>query len=219
MRQQEVSPNTSPAGNLYDKYNTRNPVARAMFNGFLNAVFSLLDEPVRQAGRANRPAIHEIGCGEGNLAAILKRRYGVDLIASDRDKAIIAKAQSLNGDEGIAFRDLSIYECRPEQDGADIVVCCEVLEHLEHPEKAIEAVRALRPDFALFSVPREPLWRVLNLARGKYASAFGNTPGHINHWSRAAFLRLLSGTFEVVGMRTPVPWLMALCRLKRSRAD
>ena len=36
----------------------------------------------------------------------------------------------------------------------------------------------------LVSVPREPLWRMLNMARGAYWSDLGNTPGHLNHWSR-----------------------------------
>ena len=39
-------------------------------------------------------------------------------------------------------------------------------------------------------VPREPVWRVLNVARGRYVRWLGNPPGHIQHFSRAAFLAL-----------------------------
>jgi hypothetical protein len=63
-------------------------------------------------------------------------------------------------------------------------------------------------------VPREPLWRVLNLARGKYLADLGNTPGHVNHWSRGGFLDLLSRRFEIVEARTPLPWTMALCKVR-----
>ena len=40
----------------------------------------------------------------------------------------------------------------------------------------------------LVSVPHEPLWRALNVARGAYLRELGNTPGHLNHWTRAAFV-------------------------------
>jgi hypothetical protein len=65
----------------------------------------------------------------------------------------------------------------------------------------------------LVSVPREPLWRSLNVFRGAYLGALGNTPGHLNHWSRAAFLRLLEDYGHVVAVRSPVPWTMALVRM------
>ena len=62
------------------------------------------------------------------------------------------------------------------------------------------------------SVPREPLWRALNLARLSYVGDLGNTPGHLNHWSKRG-LRAVSGArFEVVEVRSPTPWTMALCR-------
>ena len=44
----------------------------------------------------------------------------------------------------------------------------------------------------LVSVPREPLWRGLNLARGSYLRELGNTPGHLNHWSKRRFASLLA---------------------------
>jgi hypothetical protein len=65
----------------------------------------------------------------------------------------------------------------------------------------------------LVSVPREPLWRALNLARGAYIAQLGNTPGHVNHWSRGGFGRLLSRYGDVVELRTPFPWTMALVRI------
>jgi hypothetical protein len=52
------------------------------------------------------------------------------------------------------------------------------------------------------------------MARGKYLGALGNTPGHLNHWSSEGFLRLLRRRFDVIEMRAPLPWTMALCRLR-----
>ncbi len=97
-------------------------------------------------------------------------------------------------------------------EAAPLVVCCEVLEHLDDPVRGVEILAALAQPYLLASVPREPLWRALNMARGKYLGALGNTPGHLNHWSRGGFLRVLERRFEVIEARTPLPWTMALCR-------
>jgi hypothetical protein len=65
----------------------------------------------------------------------------------------------------------------------------------------------------LVSVPREPLWRMLNVARGAYVRDLGNTPGHLNHWSKRSFTKLLSRYGEVAERRSPFPWTMLLVRL------
>jgi 2-polyprenyl-3-methyl-5-hydroxy-6-metoxy-1,4-benzoquinol methylase len=93
------------------------------------------------------------------------------------------------------------------------VVCCEVLEHLDHPEKGMaELYRILKKDgVALVSVPHEPIWRVLNLARFKYVSDMGNTPGHLNHWTRSQFKDFAQKIgFTVVKDNSPFPWTMLL---------
>ena len=103
----------------------------------------------------------------------------------------------------------SIYELDPAEDRADLVVCCEVLEHVERPADALAALRGLGARDYILSVPCEPLWRVLNMARGKYLGALGNTPGHLNHWSRRGFVAFLArGGFRVERCLQPLPWTM-----------
>jgi len=63
------------------------------------------------------------------------------------------------------------------------------------------------------SVPREPLWRGLNMARGAYWRDLGNTPGHVNHWSKRGFVSLLSCVGVVEEVRSPFPWTVVLVRL------
>ena len=62
----------------------------------------------------------------------------------------------------------------------------------------------------LVSVPREPLWRGLNVARGAYVRDLGNTPGHVNHWSKRGFIHLVERHGEVVETCSPFPWTMVL---------
>lgn len=49
-------------GNVYDKLGTRNPIARALVRGSTASFDALL----AQTGARD---VHEVGCGEGNLAA------------------------------------------------------------------------------------------------------------------------------------------------------
>ena len=57
-------------------------------------------------------------------------------------------------------------------------------------------------------MPFEPIWRVGNMARGRYFKQFGNTPGHVNHWNRWSFARDVGRYFDVVEVVSPMPWTM-----------
>ncbi len=76
-------------------------------------------------------------------------------------------------------------------DEFELVAATEVLEHVDGPEQALAEMARVASAWLLVSVPHEPLWRALNMARGAYLRDFGNTPGHVNHWTARAFLGLL----------------------------
>jgi 2-polyprenyl-3-methyl-5-hydroxy-6-metoxy-1,4-benzoquinol methylase len=100
-------------------------------------------------------------------------------------------------------------------DGAfELVAATEVLEHVADPGLALREMARVASGWLLVSVPREPLWRLLNLARGAYVGQLGDTPGHLHHWSRAGFARLLSAHGEIVATRAPLPWTMLLVRVR-----
>ncbi len=81
-----------------------------------------------------------------------------------------------------------------------------MLEHVPDAEHTVaEMARVARGGHLLVSVPREPLWRGLNMARGAYIKELGNTPGHLNHWSRKAFVELLGRAWHGGGDPLPVP--------------
>jgi 2-polyprenyl-3-methyl-5-hydroxy-6-metoxy-1,4-benzoquinol methylase len=107
-----------------------------------------------------------------------------------------------------------VTEGLPYADGEfDLVCATEVLEHVPGPEHVVAEMARVAARHLLVSVPREPLWRALNLARGAYVRELGNTPGHLNHWSRHGFATLLARHGEVVELRTPLPWTMLLVRV------
>ncbi len=193
-------------GNTYDKYGTKNPIARKLMHGFHSSLETLVEQ-------CAPTSIHEVGCGEGFLAMEWQEQ-GIDVRGSDFSTEVIEiareNARSRNLPDHL-FTVRSIYDLAHPQDSANLVVCCEVLEHLEDPVAGLEALKKITEQHLIISVPREPIWSVLNMARGKYWSDFGNTPGHIQNWSRAAFVELVGSHFEVQRIESPLPWTMLLC--------
>jgi 2-polyprenyl-3-methyl-5-hydroxy-6-metoxy-1,4-benzoquinol methylase len=194
-------------GNTYDKYSSRNPIVKRMMRGFESSLTDFV-------AKSSPKSIHEIGCGEGYWV-LRWNEQKFSARGCDFSKDVIEIAQENAVSRGLSpsvFRSRSIYDLDSEQDSADLVVCCEVLEHLENPEAGLQALQRVARGHLIVSVPQEPLWCMLNLARGKYVKRWGNTPGHIQHWSKKRFVEVVSKYFEVIDTKSPLPWTMLLCR-------
>jgi 2-polyprenyl-3-methyl-5-hydroxy-6-metoxy-1,4-benzoquinol methylase len=198
------------AGNLYDKYGSRNPIVNVLMRGFERALNDLV-------AATKSESIHEVGCGEGRWTIEWAGR-GLDVRGSDFSEHVLALARANCERAGAQarFRAASIYDLTPPIDAAELVVCCEVLEHLEEPERAVDVLAGLASPWLIASVPREPIWSAMNMARGKYWQSWGNTPGHVQKWSTGGFMRLLSRRFEIVAVRRPLPWTMVLCQARKA---
>lgn len=196
-------------GNLYDKYGTRNPVARLLMAGFLGTMARLVE-------RVNpRDSVLEVGCGEGHLAHELSLRQG----PFARFELCDLSLDRLRSDLGPSIRPrvASIYELPYADREFDLVICSEVLEHLEAPERGLRELTRVARHAVLVSTPHEPWFRILNLCRGAYLEALGNTPGHLQHFGPSTLRRLLEPHLTIDSLQRPLPWLVALCRpLQRS---
>jgi ubiquinone/menaquinone biosynthesis C-methylase UbiE len=188
-------------GNFYDKYGSKNPIERMLMDGFLRAVTGFYD-------RVAPATVLEVGCGEGRLAQHLVSRGARPQRFVACDLELTAVASGL--DPLIELREASIYELPFEDASFDLVVCCEVLEHVDAPGRGLAEVSRVARRGAIVSTPREPLWRVMNMMRGKYLRSLGNTPGHVQHFGRRALERLVGTSLRVVDSRGPVPWTVIL---------
>ncbi len=164
--------------------------------------------------RADPRSLLDVGCGEGVLVhrwaqAMPERRIvGIDL----EEESIQAGWQQRQA-PNLEYRTMPA-ENLPFADGEfDTATAIELLEHVPDPEHTLAEMARCAERHLLVSVPREPLWRGLNIARGAYLAQLGNTPGHLNHWSKRAFTRLLARYGEVEQARSPFPWTMLLVRL------
>jgi 2-polyprenyl-3-methyl-5-hydroxy-6-metoxy-1,4-benzoquinol methylase len=194
-------------GNSYDKYGSRNPVVRSLMGGFERALEELFEA-------AQPRSLLDVGCGEGVLVQRWAlRRPDIRVVGIDLEEESIqagwAERQAPNLEYVVTGA-----ERLPFAAGEfDLVCAVELLEHVADPEQTlVEMVRCAQRHL-LLSVPREPLWRALNMARGAYLGQLGNTPGHLNHWSRRSFIALAARYGTVVEVRSPPPWTMLLLRL------
>lgn len=194
-------------GNTYDKYGSTNPVVRRLMAGFEGAVGDLM--------AAARPAsLLDVGCGEGVLTQRWARALApARVVGIDLEDAGLQAEWERRTEPNLEYR-VQRAERLPFADGEfAAATAIEVLEHVPDPRHTLAEMARVAGGHLLVSVPREPLWRALNLARGAYVRDLGNTPGHLNHWSRRAFVALLSRFGEVVQLRSPFPWTMVLVRL------
>jgi SAM-dependent methyltransferase len=162
----------------------------------------------------------EVGCGEGRLAIHLHQQLGLSIRGTDFSQQILAQARANATEAGanIGFEVLDLSKEPTIDQQTDLVVCCEVLEHLENPEFALANIVRLARKYLVLSVPREPIWRGLNMARGKYWGDLGNTPGHIQHFSKTSFVEMISRYADVSEVRSPLPWTVVLARPRSQRA-
>lgn len=198
------------AGNVYDKYHSNNPIVRFMMSGFYGAMDNLLQG-------ISPGTILDVGCGEGFLTERYKK------IASPPGSLVTGADLSVeivkSGKEEftqLPFLAASVYELPFAENEFDLVMVNELLEHVDNPEKALQEIYRVTCDNVLISVPWEPVWRILNLCRLRYISDGGNTPGHIQHWSKGEFLKLVSNYLNILAIRTPFPWTMVLCAKNNS---
>ena len=196
-------------GNTYDKYGSTNPVVRrlmARFEGTLDELFT----------QADPQSLLDVGCGEGVLTHQWAQRLGDErrVVGIDLDDPALHAEWAKRTAPNLEYRVMKA-ENLPFADGEfDAATAIEVLEHVPDAEHTVAEMARVAKRWLLVSVPREPLWRGLNMARGAYWKDLGNTPGHVNHWSRRSFVALLSRHGEVVQARSPFPWTMLLVRLR-----
>ena len=194
-------------GNTYDKYGSKNPVVRRLMAGFEGTLEELFV-------KASPSSLLDVGCGEGVLTHKWAQRIDGRVVGIDLDDPVLHKEWEQRTAPNLEYLVMKAENLPFEDDAFDVASAIEVLEHVPDPAHTVAEMARVASGWLLVSVPREPLWRGLNMARGAYWKDLGNTPGHLNHWSKRSFVQLLSRHGEVVEARSPFPWTMLLVRVK-----
>lgn len=190
-----------PIGNATAKYESSNPVVRKLLARFLQRI----DDT---AAKLAPKSVLDVGCGEGVVTERLARRLAPAQVLGVDDSSLQEEWQTRSA-PNLSFATGSAYALDFADGSFDLVCAIEVLEHLEQPRDALAELRRVAGRALLLSVPNEPSWRISHFLAGRDVRSLGNTPGHVNHWSKRSFLRLVSelGNARVESV---FPWALAV---------
>jgi 2-polyprenyl-3-methyl-5-hydroxy-6-metoxy-1,4-benzoquinol methylase len=192
----------SVASTNYEKFQTSNPVVRRLIDRFYDRLGAVVgDQPPS--------AVLDAGCGEGETIARLGPMLGKNVTAVDISaEAVEFTARRL---PAVEVSRESVLELPFADDSFDLVLCLEVLEHLDDPAAAVAELARVCRGRVVVSVPHEPWFRLGSLLRGKYVRDFGNHPEHVNHWNPRTLPTVLDPALRVETVERSLPWLIAGC--------
>lgn len=186
----------------FRKHTSKNPIQKFLINNFYEQLLGI-------ARDISPDSILDVGSGEGFTLSLLEKNS----VGKTREGLEYSEVSIQLGKEmfpGLNLRQGDIYHMPYEDNSFDLVICSEVLEHLENPEQALQELVRVSKKYCLFSVPNEPLFMGANFLRGKNLSRWGNDIEHINHWSSHKFAHFVGVKLKVLTKKTPFPWTMIL---------
>ena len=190
------------------KYNSSNVVARKLVENYYKIIKHIISRYLRRDMR-----LLEVGCGAAESSdRIFRMLDGQYFETSEYDIRYVNRVREFK--KYLTIIQESVYDLKRADNSFDAVFLLEVLEHLENYELALQELFRVSCNYVIIGVPNEPLWRFLNVLRLKYLKDWGNTPGHLNHWSATSLVRLISKYGEIIKVYRPLPWLILLARKK-----
>ncbi len=188
-------------GNL-DKYRSGNSLKQKMI---ANLHGKMLDRCKDLTGDG-KCRILDAGCGEGFFCSKLREAFpDADITGCDGAAEALEIARNMN--PGVSFEEANLYELPYDNNEFDLVVCSEVLEHLNDPGKAFKELCRVGKG-VLITVPHEPWFRLGNLMTLHNVTRLGDPVDHINHWTYGGFKRFIAPMTETDdhGFDRSFPW-------------
>ena len=188
----------------YKKHTHKNPIQRLLLWNFFRNLTNLT--ATKKVG-----SILDVGCGEGFTLNRLKEKgigkklEGIEYLpaAIELGKKTYPEIKIIQG---------SIYQLPYKDNSFDLVLCTEVLEHLDNPQAGLKELVRVSNKYLVITVPNEPFFMLAQLIRGKNWSRFGNDIEHINHWTMFNFSKFVKqnagSKVQILAKRFPFAWTM-----------
>ncbi len=181
----------------FEKHTSKNPLKKIFIGNFFKTVLN-------QLKNLNLENILDVGCGEGfTLNKLKENNVGKKYLGIDYSKTAIEIGKKLYSD--LDLKTGNIYKLGFKDNSFDLVICSEVLEHLENPKKGLKELIRVSKKYILLSVPNEPFFEIFNFTQ------WGKDIGHINHWTSFGFRKFVeSEKVKIIYFKTPFPWAVVL---------
>lgn len=171
----------------HHKYQAQNPLYQWHLQAFMDTLFGMVEQ-------TNPQSVLDAGCGEGYTVKYLaERNREWKLTGLDLSEVAIKYAQTQLGDRA-KFRTGSIYKLPFSDRSFDTVICSEVLEHLDEPERAVAELKRVARKAVVITVPREPYFQWLNNVGQRLG--ISPDPEHVNFWNKEQFQAFVRAHFE-----------------------
>lgn len=185
------------------KYLKKNVVYRLLIGRYLALIETLVH-------KTNASSICDIGCGEGFVILHLMQKFKGRIDGCDMNRGVLSVARKLNPSVDFVQCDAAALPVRDKS--YDLVLCCEVLEHLATTEQVLSEIKRVTRDYCIFSVPEAPKYQLSNMLVGKNWSRWGDDIDHRTQWTKKTFVRLIEKDFVVIQSFRSFPWLFVLAR-------
>lgn len=202
----------------FSKYHTNNPLKRKLIERFDLRLLQLLQHAAEKECLIQNQKwdLLDAGCGEGFIAGLIKKQWpNCNIIGVDGAEEAIALAKKYHTD--IDFRTGNLYGLDFPDKTFDVVLCSEVLEHLEQPEIALKELQRVSKSVLMLTVPHEPWFRLGNLLSFHNVTRLGDPVDHISHWSFSGFQQFTMGVLDGFSCKyeTSFPWSICLAVYKK----
>lgn len=133
-----------PETTNYKKHQNQNPLQKALIDNFYTELFKMV-KPLRAK------TILDVGCGEGFTLQKLKEK-GIGLKNEGIDYSHDAVEMGNKIYPELKIKQGDVYKLDYKNESFELVICTEVLEHLDNPKKAIDEIRRVSSKYIVFSV-------------------------------------------------------------------
>ncbi len=182
----------------FEKHTSKNPLKKFFINNYFNNFLELISD-------LKIETVLDAGCGEGFTLNKLKQNgIGQKYEGIDYSEDAIKLGRKIYPNLDIKKGD--IYNLLYKENSFDLIICTEVLEHLDDPQKALSDILRVSSRYILLTVPNEPWFTLFNFTQ------WGKDIGHINHWSSFSFQKFIihNSKFRILRKKHPFPWTMIL---------